>query len=220
MFKGKEVTAEILEYEILKLVSDGAVNINLVSPTQYALFLVPVLERVKKKTDVPIVYNTGGYESVETLKRLDGLIDIYLPDIKYFDPNLSLKYSGASNYFEKATQALFQMHTQVGYAKFDDDGHMQKGVLVRHLVLPSLYKDSIKILEYLSENFDVSKLAISLMSQYFPTHKASEYPEINRKLTTLEYNKVVDKAKELGFTLGFVQDRASANEDYVPQFDY
>lgn len=218
--KGKEISADTLEYEILKLASIGAVNINLVSPTQYALFLVPVLEKVKSKINIPIVYNTGGYENVETLKRLDGLVDIYLPDLKHFDENISLRYSGAKDYFEKTSLAIIEMHRQTGYAKLDEHGYMKKGVLVRHLVLPGLYKDTEKILLYLAKEYDVSKMALSLMSQYFPTHKANMYPEINRRITTLEYNKVVNLAKELGFVNGYIQKRSSAKKEYVPQFDY
>jgi len=166
------------------------------------------------------VYNCGGYESVDTLHTLEGYIDIYLPDIKYYSHEYSKKYSHCPDYFEKAIIAVQEMHRQTGYAVFDDDGHMKSGVLVRHLVLPSLYKDSMKILDELSERFDVEKLPVSIMSQYFPAGRAKDFPEINRKVTTLEYNKVVDHAKKLGFKLGFVQERTSAKEEYVPDFDY
>ncbi len=218
--KGKEVDEKTLEREILKLRDSGAENINLVTPTQYALNIVPVLEKIKGKTDIPIIYNTGGYESTETLKKLHGLVDVYLPDIKYFDSKYSTRYSNCSDYFEKASLALECMHTQVGYAQFDNDGHIKKGVMVRHLCLPTLCEDSINILRYLAENYDVNKLPISLMCQYFPTHKATDFPEINRTITTLEYQKVVAFAREMGFTKGYVQQKSSAKQEYVPDFDY
>lgn len=218
--KGKDIDASRLLYELQRLCDMGAVNINLVNPTHYAHLLCNILEKFKSNCNIPIVYNTGGYDSVETLRNLNGLIDIYLPDIKYFSDEYAFRYSRCHNYFETALEALHEMHLQVGYAKLDKDGHMTRGVIVRHLVLPGLYRDSIEILNRLSKEFDVSKLTLSLMSQYFPAYKACEYSEINRKTTTLEYSKVVDFAKQKGFTRGYVQEKSSANEKYVPEFDY
>ncbi len=218
--KGVEIDTDILCKEIFKLRDMGAVNINLVTPTHFSLQILEALKAVKSELCIPVVYNCGGYESVETLKMLHGYIDIYLPDIKYYSPEYSKKYSHCPDYFEKAIIAVEEMHRQTGYAVFDNEGHMKKGVLVRHLVLPSLYKDSMKILDELSRRFDVSKIPISLMSQYFPAGHAEDFPEINRKVTTLEYNKVVEHAQKLGFKLGFVQERTSAKEEYVPDFDY
>ncbi len=217
---GKDIDGNTLLYEMQKLEGMGAVNINLVNPSHYAKLLVPVLEEFRKTSSLPVVYNCGGYDSVESLKSLEGLVDIYLPDVKYFSDEYAKRYSGCVGYFKNALSVLMEMHRQVGYCEFDSETHIKKGVLVRHLVLPSLYSDSINILCGLAHEFEPSKMALSLMSQYFPTYKACEYPEINRKVTTLEYNKVVQHAKELGFVNGFVQQRTSAKEEYVPEFDY
>lgn len=218
--RGVAVDTDTLCQEMLNLCDMGAVNINFVTPTHFSMQILYALEKIKHRLAVPVVYNCGGYESVETLKKLEGYVDIYLPDIKYYSPEYSKKYSHCPDYFEKAIIALEEMHRQTGYARFDTDGHMEGGVMVRHLVLPSLYKDSMKILDELAERFDVAKLPISLMSQYFPTASCEKYPEINRRLTSFEYNKVVKHAKELGFEKGFVQDKTSAKEEYVPSFDY
>ncbi len=218
--KGVEITEDALCEEMIKLRDMGAVNINLVTPTHFSPQILRALEKVKSALNIPVVYNCGGYESVDTLRTLEGYIDIYLPDIKYYSPEYSKKYSSCCDYFEKAIIAVQEMYRQTGYAVFDDDGYMKRGVLVRHLVLPSLYKDSMKILDELSGRFDVEKLPVSIMSQYFPAGRAKDFSEINRKVTTLEYNKVVDHAKKLGFKLGYIQERTSAKQEYVPDFDY
>ncbi len=218
--KGAEIDTDTLCKEILKLRDMGAVNINLVTPTHFTFQILEALKRVKNELCIPVVYNCGGYENVDTLRVLEGYIDIYLPDIKYYSPEYSKKYSSCPDYFEKAIIAVQEMHRQTGYAQFDQKGHMKSGVLVRHLVLPLLYKDSMRILDELAARFDVTKLAVSIMSQYFPAGRAKDFPEINRKVTTLEYTKVVDHAQKLGFKNGFVQERTSAKEEYVPDFDY
>lgn len=218
--KGKDISVETLADEFLRLKDMGASNINLVTPTHFVKDIVYALDKVKSKLDIPVCYNCGGYEKEESLEMLNGYIDIFMPDIKYFSTEYSKKYSCASDYFEYASKAVRKMHDMVGYADIDENGHMKKGVLVRHLVLPTLFKDSIKILEYLACEYDAARLGISIMSQYFPTENCVNYPEINRKLTTLEYMKVVKRAKELGFTKGFIQDKKSAVEDYVPDFNY
>lgn len=218
--KGKDISVETLADEFLKLKDMGASNINLVTPTHFVNEIVKALDKVKSRLDIPVLYNCGGYEKEESLEMLKGYVDIFMPDIKYFSSEYSKKYSGAADYFVYASKAVRKMHDMVGYADIDENGHMRKGVLVRHLVLPTLYKDSIKILEYLACEYDVSRLGISIMSQYFPTENCANFPEINRKLTTLEYMKVVKRAEELGFTKGFIQDKNSAIEDYVPDFDY
>lgn len=217
---GTDVSADTLADEMLRLQDMGAVNINLVTPTHFAYGILKALDKVKHRLSIPVCFNCGGYELTETLAMFDEYADIYMPDIKYFSPLLSKKYSGAADYFEKASAAVAFMHKSVGYADFDGDGHMRRGVLVRHLVLPSLYADSLKILDYLAENYDTKKIAISLMRQYFPTASCASYPEINRKLTTLEYRKVTDYAVKLGFTVGFTQEKSSAFSHYVPAFDY
>lgn len=218
--KGKNINIDTLADEFLRLEQMGAVNINLVTPTHYAMQIMRALDKVKHRLSIPVCYNSSGYESVETIKLLKGYIEIFMPDIKYHSSEFAIRYSGAENYFEAASNALRQMHENVGYADFDSQMHLKKGVLVRHLVLPGLYKDSIAILEYLAKNYDASKLAISIMSQFFPTERCTAFPEINRHITSLEYRKVVDKAQELGFVNGFIQEKSSASEKYVPNFDY
>ena len=218
--KGKKVSAKTLEEEILALQDRGAANINLVTPSHMVSRLVPLLQRVRPKLSIPIIYNTSGYDKAESLRALEGLIDIYLPDFKYASSSMSARYSAAPDYFLVAAAALEEMMRQVGYAKTDKDGHMKKGVMVRHLVLPGGYRDSIRILNYLAEHYDAEKMAISLMSQYFPAHLAKEDQTLNRRITTFEYKKVVGAAQELGFVRGYMQERSSAKEEYVPNFDY
>lgn len=220
MLKGREVTRDELCEIFLDVQKMGAVNLNLVNPTHYSEDIVYALCKVKKDLKIPVVYNTGGYDSAETLKQFSGLVDIYLPDLKYYSSEYSEKYSKASDYFEVASEALDEMFRQVGYPEFTKEGYMKKGVLIRHLILPSLYRDSFKILDYLSEKYNKDKLCISLMSQYFPTHKAKEYKELSRTLTTLEYQKVLSYAVKSGITHGFSQDRRSADKKYVPEFDF
>jgi Uncharacterized Fe-S protein PflX, homolog of pyruvate formate lyase activating proteins len=218
--KGKEISVADLSELFLRLQSEGAVNLNLVNPTHYVLQIMEALDLVKHKLAIPVVYNTGGYDKAETLKRLEGYIDIYLPDIKYVSSELSQKYSSACNYFEIASKAVVEMHRQCGDAVFGSEGEMKKGVLIRHLVLPSHRADSKRVLEFIASTFDVSKTAISLMRQYFPTYQTSAYKEINRRLTTLEYDDVVGFARTLGFQIGFIQSKESANSIYVPDFDF
>lgn len=217
---GTEISVDTLADEMLKLQDMGASNINFVTPTHYADKIVLALDLVKDKLHIPTVYNCGGYESIETLKMLDGYIDIYLPDLKYFSSDISKKYSGCSDYFDVAVAAIEEMVKQTGKPAFDDDGHMIKGTMVRHLVLPSLYKDSIEAFDNLAKTVKPQEIAVSIMCQYFPTHRACDFPEINRKTTTLEYMKVVDFVRTLGFDYGFMQDKSSAKGDYVPVFDY
>ncbi len=218
--RGRVVTRDELCNIFLRIQDMGAANLNLVNPTHYSEDIVYALERVHEGLKIPVVFNTGGYDSVQTLKKFDGLVDIYLPDLKYYSLEYSKKYSGAENYFEVATAAIEEMFRQVGYPVFDKEGHMTNGVLVRHLVLPTLYRDSFKILDYLSEHYDAKRFYISIMRQYFPAHRAGEYKELSRKLTTLEYEKVLFYAEKLGFVNGFSQERSSATEAYVPDFDF
>lgn len=217
---GKEQSANELAAVFLGLQEKGAVNINLVNPTHFSLQILESLKLVKSYLHIPVVYNSGGYDKVETLRQLSGFIDLYLPDFKYESSVLSANYSAAPDYFEVVKGAIAEMHRQCGYAEFDEDGHMQKGVLIRHLVLPNHRDDSKRVLEYLAQNYDVTKLTLSLMRQYFPTHKAREYKELSRKLTSLEYDDVVNYASALGFVNGFIQTKESASENYVPDFDF
>lgn len=212
---GKEISVDKLADIFLMLQEKGAHNINLVTATHFVPQAAAALDKAKPKLSIPVVYNCGGYEKVSTLKMLDGLVDIYLPDIKYYDGVAAEKYSRADNYFETALAALEEMIRQRG-RYIIEQGIMKSGVIVRHLILPNLYKDSLKIVTSLEKYKDI--ILISLMRQYFPSGKAEAYPEINRKITTFEYQKVVDKCIELGYD-GFTQEKGCDNGEMTPDFD-
>ena len=217
---GKEITDERLAEIFLELQEQGAENINLVNPTHF----VPLIARALKLANgkglrIPIIYNSGGYEKLETLKKLEGLIDVYLPDVKYFDDELAIQLSNAPNYFYIAMKAVEEMVRQTGKPVFKD-GRLIKGTMVRHLVLPDCYKDSIEIVRRLGERFG-GDILFSLMSQYTPFGKVGTDPEfvkMNRRITTFEYNKVLDAVIEAGLD-GYMQERSSAKEEYTPCFD-
>ena len=213
--KGVEVSEERLIRIFEHLVDEGANNINLVNPTHYAVQLAHTLK--KYKPPVPVVYNTSGYESVDTLKLLDGLVDIYLPDFKYMRNDKALRYSRAEDYPQFAMPALTEMKRQVGNDVFDENGIMKRGMIIRHLVLPGNTNSAIQALDYLAENF--GDTYISVMAQYVPCTDLSEYKEINRKITKREYDKVVAHILELGLEKVFLQKLESATEDYIPDFD-
>ena len=215
---GLDISVEQLCNIMLDLQSQGAHNINLVTPTHYADKIADALVKVKDKLKIPVVYNSSGYENIDTFDMLDGLIDIYMPDFKYFSKELSKKYSGAQNYFEKASNAILYMYKQVGDIEFDDEKMMKKGMIIRHMLLPGAYKDSLKILDWIADNFDKDKIMISLMCQYIPSYKSSEFGEINRRVTSFEYDKIVERALLLGLD-GCMQERSSASKIYVPEFD-
>lgn len=215
MGKGKAYTEDMLIEAIKGLESSGAHNINFVSPTHFAHVVKSVLKRYTPT--VPVVYNTGGYERIEILIELDGLIDVYLPDLKYIDSALSEKYSGRANYFEYAQKAIAEMVKQRGAPKIVN-GIMQRGVIVRHLVLPGCTSDSVKIMEYLAKEYG-DDIYISAMSQYTPYCEANKYPEINRKLKKIEYSRIVAKLNSLNITQCFIQDSASSNEAYILPFE-
>lgn len=212
---GKELTAEQLSEVFQRLESQGVHNLNLVTPTHFTPQILQALDLAKPS--VPIVMNCGGYERVETLKRWEGKIDVYLPDLKYFSPELSAKYSAAPDYFNVASKAILEMHRQQPELVWEGD-LLKKGLIVRHLVLPGCWKDSLALLDFLDKNLPKDSFLLSLMSQYTPTAVCAAYPEINRRVTTYEYRKVADRAAELGFS-GFAQDRRSAKEEYTPPFD-
>ncbi len=215
---GKEISEERLSEIFLELQEKGANNINLVTASPYVPMIIKSLDMVKSKLKIPVVYNSGGYEKVETLRILKGYVDIYLPDMKYMDSVIAEKYSSAKNYPDTAKKALDEMFSQVGKPIFDDNGIMKKGMIIRHLTLPNNFRDTEKVLRYIAEHFPEKEVLISLMSQYTPCHKAFSYKEISRKISTLEYNKAVDLAVSLGLT-GFMQERSSAKEEYTPPFD-
>ena len=216
--RGVAVSPRELECILLRLQSEGAANINLVTPTPYARQLIPVLKRVREKLRIPIVYNCGGYESVETLCALEGLIDIYLPDCKYHASELSKAYSAASDYFSVAMAALDEMLRQVGAPVMDEDGLMRKGVIVRHLVLPGCREDSIRLLRMLYKRYGNKAFLLSLMSQYTPDFADTDAPKVlHRKVTSFEYQKVLEAVEQLGFE-GYLQKRTSSAMGYTPDF--
>ncbi len=213
--KGVEISDEKLVEIFEKLIEDGAENINLVNPTHYAERLAGVLSRWK--SPVPIVYNTSGYESTETLKKLDGLVDIYLTDFKYIRSDKAKKYSAAADYPEIVKRALKEMARQQPKDEFMD-GMMKKGVIIRHLVLPRNTNSSLEILDYLASGY--KNRCISLMAQYTPCGELENYPEINRQITAREYSKVVDYAINLGFDNLFLQELSSSDKKFIPAFDF
>ena len=197
-------------------------NINLVTPTHFAKQIAELLTKMKKEDllCVPVVYNSSGYESIDTLKMLDGLIDIYMPDIKYFSSELSAKYSSAPDYFDVASRAIVEMLRQRGHYRYNEQesGLLSSGVLIRHLVLPSHRKDSIDALTHLAKLIDPADVLISIMSQYTPDFALdTPFSELHRRVTTFEYNSVCNTATALGFD-GFMQARSSASSVYTPEF--
>ncbi len=216
---GKEISVQRLCEIFMELKEKGAHNINLVSPTQYAPFIIKALKEVKPLLKIPVVWNTGGYEKVETIKSLNGLVDVYLPDLKYISPEISLKYSGAEDYFEMASAALNEMYSQLGGVVFDETGLLKRGIVVRHLVLPGNRAESLKILDWLCCNFPKKDILLSLMSQYTPYRHDEKFKELNRRISSFEYSVVAQKAAELGFE-GYLQEKSSAKEEYTPDFDF
>ncbi|MBR3971677.1 MAG: radical SAM protein [Ruminococcus sp.] len=214
--QGVEISPEILADEYRKLEELGVHNIDLISATQ---FLPEILKSFEiYKPHIPIVYNCGGYERTETLRALEGIVDIYLPDFKYSDNNLAKEYSGAEDYPQVALEALKEMFRQTGRLTVNDDGIAEKGVLVRHLVLPNHTKNSIGVLNILKENFG-DNLTLSLMGQYTPHGRALNHPKLNRKITKREYQKVLDHLIDLDID-GFAQELQSADESFIPLWDY
>lgn len=216
--EGKNIDIKRLSEIFLELKNRGAHNINLVNPTHFVPQIISALDNVKDKLEgIPIVYNCGGYEKIETLEMLEGYIDIYLPDLKYMDNKISERYSKAENYFEYASKAIKEMHRQ--QPKITMNGNIMKsGLLIRHMVIPGCRHDSLKLLNWLYENLPIDSFLLSLMSQFTPTYKCKEYPEINRRITTFEYNSVTAHAADLGFK-GYTQSRSSADSLYTPDFN-
>lgn len=216
---GREVDIQDLAEIFLSLQAQGAHNLNLVSPTQYAPQVASALAIAKDGgLSVPVVYNSNAYELPETLELFEGLVDVYLPDLKYCSPGVSERYSLAPDYFEVATQAIPAMFRQVGEPRFDDGGMIQRGLIVRHLVLPGLVSESRKVLSWIRDNLPPG-VYVSLMSQYVPLGDARFYPEINRTIQEREYQEVLDACEELGIENGYVQELESAQEAYIPDFD-
>ena len=217
--KGKEISPERLAEIFLELQEKGAANINLVTAVHFVPHVIRALDIAKTNSlRIPVVYNSSGYESVDTLKRLSGYIDVYLPDYKYRDSDLARRFSGAYDYPKVAEKAIDEMVSQIGDCVFDENGMMQRGVIVRHLVLPRHTDDSMAVLEYLHNTYG-DRVCISIMSQYTPVRKYEKYPELSRKLTTYEYEKVVKFAQRIGIKNGFLQSGEAAKESFIPSFD-
>ncbi len=215
---GKEVPQKRLSEIFMQLQNEGAHNINLVSASHYLPWVTDALDDVKCKLTIPVVYNTGGYETKEAIAALKGYADIFLTDIKYFSPQLSKEYSNAADYFEYAYAAAKQMIEQTGSPEFDENGIMKSGVIIRHLALPHESDDTKAVLDavaHLPEN----SFLISIMSQYTPFYKAGEHKYLNRRISTYEYNKIINYAADLNLTSGFMQEKSSAKEEYTPEFD-
>lgn len=218
--RGKEIEIEELAEIMLKQQEKGVENINFVTPTSYSIQIKEAIIIAKENgLKIPIVYNTNGYENVETLRELEGLIDIYLPDLKYYYNSLGKKFSKVDNYFEIATNAIKEMYRQVGRPILNEKGVMQKGLMVRHLILPNNIENSKRCLKWLKENFN-DKIYISLMAQYFPTYKAKEISEINRKLTPKEYEGIENYLYDLDIENGYIQELGEHEEEYVPKWEY
>ncbi len=219
--RGKEIEIEDLAKIFLEQQKRNLENINLVTPTSYVSQIIEAIKIARKEGfNLPIVYNTNGYEKVETIKKLDGYVDIYLPDLKYAEDDLAKKYSKIDNYFEIATKAILEMQRQVGKPKLNKEGVMRKGIIVRHLVLPSHIENSKKVLKWIKENI-YKENYVSIMAQYFPCYKAKEekeYKEINRKLTKEEWKKIENYVEKLDFENGFIQELGEHEEEYVPKW--
>ena len=216
--KGNEVTIEELANIFLKLQQEGANNINLVTPTMYAYQIIEAIKLARMNgLNLPIIYNSNGYENVETLRDLSGYVDVYLPDLKYYADELAIKYSKAPNYFKIATKAILKMIDQVGLPEFDENGMIKKGVIIRHLVLPGHIQNSKHILKWLKENVE-GNAYVSVMAQYFPTYKAKEDEYLNRKLTRKEYSEIEQYLYLLDIQNGYMQELGKHEEEYVPDF--
>ncbi len=217
---GKEITTERLAEIFSELQAAGAANINLVTGVHFIPHIIKALNIAQKNgLTLPVVYNSSGYERVETLKRLEGYVDVYLPDYKYFSPALAKSFSHAENYPAVVREALKEMFRQVGKPQFDETGMMTRGMIIRHLVLPGHTDDSMKVLNDIQEMFG-NDVYVSIMSQYTPCRRFEQYSELSRKLTKYEYQKVVRHAGAIGITNGFLQSGEAAKESFIPDFDF
>lgn len=215
---GERLDADALERAVWRLVEEGAHNLNLVTPTHYVRALVPFLARIRPRLPVPVVWNSGGYESVESLRMLDGLVDVYLPDFKYASRAFAERYSAAPDYPEVAADAVREMFRQRGAVSFDEKGLIKSGVIVRHLVLPGGRRDSEAVLDRLASLLPIPDVRLSLMSQFTPDFvDRDRYPELARRVTTFEYQRVLSHAMDLGFD-GYFQARDSATAAFTPDF--
>ena len=200
--------------------SRGVNNINLVTPTMYVYQIIEAIKIARKNgLKIPIIYNTNSYENVSTIRALNGYIDVYLPDLKYYSDEIAIKYSKAPNYFKVSTEAIKEMYKQVGEPIFDENGIIKKGVIIRHLILPNHIQNTEHILKWIKDTFD-NKVYVSVMAQYFPTYKAKNDDKLNRKISTKEYKKVENYMYLLGIENGYMQDLGKHEEEFVPVFDF
>lgn len=215
---GKEITIEQFSNICLNLQKQGANNINLVTPTHFVPLIIEGLKIARENgLTIPIVYNTSSYESKETIKMLDGIVDVYLPDLKYYDDEYAIKYSHAPNYFKFASEAIEEMFRQVGEPQFNEKGIMTKGIIVRHLMIPSLKKDTKQILNYLYQKYK-NNIYISIMNQYTPIRHFEHYQELNQKITNEDYDEVINYAIDLGIEKAYIQEGETASESFIPDF--
>ena len=216
---GKTISINRLSEIFLEEQTRGALNINLVTPTHYVPQIIEALKLSKQSgLSIPILYNSNGYESIETIKSLIGFIDVYLPDLKYYDDKYAIKYSKAPNYFNTASKAITEMVSQVGKVKLDNNGIIQKGVIIRHLMLPGLLFDSKKIIDFIHTTFN-NDVYISLMNQYTPINVATKYPEINKKINPAHYDALINYCLNLGITKCFIQDIGTSSTAFIPDFN-
>lgn len=215
---GKEITIEELANIFIKQQEKGVNNINLVTPTMYVYHIIEAIKIAKEKgLKIPIIYNTNGYENVETIKMLKGYIDVYLPDFKYYNNEIAKKYSGIENYYEITSKAIKEMISQVGNPIFDENGIIQKGVIIRHLILPNYMQNTKNVLKYIKENIGKDTY-VSVMAQYFPTYKAKQDEKLNRKINIKEYKEIEKHIYMLELNNGYMQDLGKHEEEYVPNF--
>ncbi len=218
--KGREITIDRLAEIFVEQQRRGVNNINLVTPTMYAYQIIEAIKIARNKgLNIPVIYNSNGYESVQTIKDLNGYIDVYLPDFKYYSDEIAIKYSKAPHYKEIASEAIKEMYNQVGPAQFDENGIIKKGVIIRHLILPNHVQNSKNILKWIKENMP-QDVYVSVMAQYFPTYKAKEDDLLNRKITIKEYRAVENYLYSLELENGYMQDLGKHEEEYVPEFDF
>ena len=218
--RGLPITVERLSEIFLELQEKGAANINLVTGAHYVPQIVQALDMAGEKgMDLPVVYNSSGYEKLETLKFLEGYVDVYLPDMKYMESELAQKFSHSADYPETAKAAIGEMVRQTGKCEFGEDGYIRKGTIVRHLILPGHTRNSVKVLKYLHETYG-DNISISIMNQYTPVRTFDTCKELNRKVTKREYEKVLDAAVDMGIKNGFIQEGETASESFIPDFDY
>ena len=215
---GQEVDIDFLAKSMIEQQEKGTHNINLVTPVMYVYHIIEAIKLAKTKgLKIPIIYNSNGYENIETLRLLEGYIDVYLPDFKYANNELGRKYSNINNYFEVTSKAITEMYKQVGPPQLDENGIIKRGLIIRHLILPNEIENSKNVLKWIVDNIG-KEVYVSIMAQYFPTYKAKKIKELNRKINNEEYKQIEDYIYEIGIENGYMQDLGDHEEEYVPDF--